>query len=889
MFLKRDQAMATVYAFGPFRLDEEAEILFRGREPTAVGQRAVALLRALVERPGAPVSKDVLIEAAWPGLVVEESNLPVQIAALRKVLGQEPGGEDWIETLPRRGYRFIGPMPTNFEKNGSIAQLPQAVRNETRPQPEFVGAAPPRADPERRQLSIMSCELICGRLDLEDMREAVTVYQRCVAEVVGSFHGFVAKHVGNTVVAYFGHPVAHGNDVEQAVHAGLALCAAVAALKISAGASLQCRVGIATGAVIIDDLVGGTQDRGVVGEAPGLATRLQMSAPPATVAIDDATSRLVGRLFECREAGEIDNGADGTAPAWRVLRTNTIKSRFETLRATALTPFIGRGQDLDTLARWRREATDGLRVVDVTGEPGIGKSRLLHEFRRIPIADGVFVLQGSCWPDSQQASFRPFIEVVRRVFRIDAADSEPEAVRKLENGLAFVGLASSENIGLLMNLIGLTPPSGSLAGLDGVLIGLRTRSLLVDLLRERRRVTPLAILLEDLHWIDTASQELLGRLIAAADAPPLLIVTTYRPGYRPPWLGRANTGVHRLEPLSGVDTAHIAEMRLGVARTSATGTDSTLARFIAEKAEGNPLFAEEIANFLIERGLTQRADATSEASPAMASLPSSIQSLLMARVDRLAQADKTVLQAASVIGRRFRVEVLAATTDGSNIDAQLSAMEGLDLIHVDRASGEFSFKHALVRDTLYSGLLSGQRAALHLKIAREIERRNPGQLVEVAETLAHHFSRTDQTEKSIEYLALSGRKSFGVYSLDAAEHFLKAALALARAGPHPHGRADRDHHGGPREGALFAIKGAGDDCPGRAGVAKPRYAWRRPASSNPARSLRSRAFPRMPFPSGEADPGKGPRDRAAARRRTSPSLFAGRPNHALDRDRADTA
>jgi hypothetical protein len=143
-------------------------------------------------------------------------------------------------------------------------------------------------------------------------------------------------------------------------------------------------------------------------------------------------------------------------------------------------------------------------------------------------------------------------------------------VRKLENGLAFVGLASSENVGLLMNLIRLAPPPGSLAGWDGVLIGLRTRGLLVDLLRERRRVTPLAILLEDLHWIDAASQELLGRLIAAADAPPLLIVTTYRPGYRPPWLGHANTGVHRLEPLSAVDTAHIAEMRLGVAGTGAS-------------------------------------------------------------------------------------------------------------------------------------------------------------------------------------------------------------------------------------------------------------------------------------------------------------------------------
>jgi hypothetical protein len=343
------------------------------------------------KRPGAPVSKDALIEAAWPGLVVEESNLPVQIAALRKVLGQEPGGEGWIETLPRRGYRFVGPMPTNFEHNGSLAQLPRAIPNEARLQPESVGGGAPRADPERRQLSIMSCELICGRFDLEDMREAVRVYQGCVAEVVGSFHGFVAKHVGNTVVAYFGHPVAHENDVEQAVHAGLALCEVVAALETRAGVPLQCRVGIATGAVIIDELVEGTQDRGVVGEAPVLAARLQMSAPPATVAIDAATWRLVGRLFECHE---IDTGANDIAPAWRVLRTNTTNSRFETLHEAALTPFVGRGRDLDTLAHWRQQATDGLRVVDVTGEPGIGKSRLLHEFRRILIADGVFVLQG---------------------------------------------------------------------------------------------------------------------------------------------------------------------------------------------------------------------------------------------------------------------------------------------------------------------------------------------------------------------------------------------------------------------------------------------------------------------------------------------------------------
>jgi DNA-binding winged helix-turn-helix (wHTH) protein/class 3 adenylate cyclase len=775
MFLKRDQAMATVYAFGPFRLDEETEILFRGTEPTAVGQRAVALLRALVERPGAPVSKDVLIEAAWPGLVVEESNLPVQIAALRKVLGQEPGGEGWIETLPRRGYRFVGPMPTNFENNGSLALLPVAARSESSPPPESAIVRPPRADPERRQLSIMSCELICGRLDLEDMREAVRVYQNCVAEVVGSFHGSVAKHVGNTVVAYFGHPIAHENDVEQAVHAGLALCTAVATLKISAGVPLQGRVGIATGPVIIDDLIGGTQDRGVVGEAPGLAARLQMSAQPGMVAIDEATRRLVGKLFECHEIGDIDTGVDGKASAWRVLRTNSVESRFETLHETALTPFIGRGRELDMLARWRREAADRLYVIDIVGDPGIGKSRLLHEFRRTLIEDGALVLRGSCWPDSQHTSFRPFIEVVRRVFRLEASDAEADVARKFEDGLAFVGLATSENVGLLMNLIGLAPPPGSLTGLDGVLIGLRTRSLLLDLLRARSLMGPVAVLLEDLHWIDRASQELLARLIVAPDAPPLLIVTTYRTGYRPPWLGHAGTAVHMLEPLSDVDTRRIAELRLGSA-----SADAALVRLVVDRAEGNPLFAEEIANFLIEQDLVRRSDAASVGGAPMAALPASVQSLLMARVDRLAQADKTVLQAASVIGRRFRVEVLTAATDAANIDARLSAMEALDLIHLDSASGEFAFKHALVRDALYTSLLGARRAELHLAIATEIERATT-RPIEVAEVLAHHYARTGAVDKAIEFLAMAGRKSVGIYSVVEAERFLSQALTLARA------------------------------------------------------------------------------------------------------------
>ncbi|MHC2286643.1 AAA family ATPase [Bradyrhizobium barranii] len=761
--------MATIYSFGPFRLDGESEILFRGNEPTALGGRAVALLRVLVERAGMPVSKDTLIQAAWPGLVVEESNLPVQIAALRKVLGQEPGGESWIETLPRRGYRFVGRVSINAAKNGRLGQPAPASLDDAKP-PAVADARSPGAAPERRHLSIMSCELITGRLELEDMRGAVRAYRASVTEVLRAFHGSIAKPVGNTIVAHFGHPVAYEDDVEQAVHAGLALCEAVEALDTPAKAPLRCRVGIATGEVIVDE----TSD-GIIGEVAGLAIRLQMSVQDGVV-VDEMTQRLVGSLFECEHMVAIDAGAGANAQAWRVLRASSARPRFESLRGAELTPFVGRGRELDMLAHWRDETATRLCVIDIMGEPGIGKSRLLHEYRNRLIADGVLVLSGNCWPDSQQTSFRPFIEVVRRVFRVEPDENPADTARKLETGLTSVGLATPENVGLLVNLLGLTPPPGSLDGLDGVLIGLRTRGLLLDLLRERRRLSAIVVLLEDLHWIDHASQELLGRLIDAADAPPLLIVNTYRVGYQPPWLGHANTTVLRLEPLSEDDTARIAMTRLGSA-----AADAALVRLIVGKAEGNPLFAEEIANFLIERGLDEASGANNAPQGSMTPLPASVQSLLMARVDRLTPADKEVLQAASVIGRRFSANVLARVTEIPDIGNRLSAMEALDLIHADRTTGDLVFKHALVCDALYSGLLSAQRAALHLKIAQEIERRNADRLIEVAETLAYHFSRTDQTEKSVEYLALSGRKSLGVYSLDEAEHFLKSAIALARA------------------------------------------------------------------------------------------------------------
>src|SRR5262249_43308748 len=354
------------------------------------------LLRILIDCAGAPVSKDVLMEAAWPGLAVEESNLTVQIAALRRALGEVPGGERWIETLPRRGYRFIGPI-ANTENTAVIERRTPAAQHSEKQQAESLESRSSHEEPERRQLSIMSCELIWAGRDLEDTREVVRAYQSCVAKIADDFQGCLGKHVGNTLLVYFGYPVAHENDAELAVRAALELCAAVAALKVTTEMPSHCRVGIATGLVIIGDLVGKSEDRGVIGETPGVAAQLHMSAQPNTVVIDDATRRLIGKLFDYREVGIIEAG--NPVLAWRVLGIGTVYSRFEALRAAPLTPLVGREEELDLLLRrWTQAKAGEGRVIHITGEAGIGKSRLTQALVDRLVGDGHARVQCHCSP-----------------------------------------------------------------------------------------------------------------------------------------------------------------------------------------------------------------------------------------------------------------------------------------------------------------------------------------------------------------------------------------------------------------------------------------------------------------------------------------------------------
>jgi hypothetical protein len=348
----------------------------------------------------------------------------------------------------------------------------------------------------------------------------------------------------------------------------------------------------------------------------------------------------------------------------------------------------------------------------------------------------------------------------------------------LETGLTALGLQSSRNLGLLLHLLGLRVPNDALVGLDGPLIGLRTRELLQQLLEARCRLSPVVLIIEDLHWIDSVSQEMLGKIIDSEAKLRLLLLTTRRPEYAPPWLDGTTIIKLPLEPLTSGDIRHLVQGRLEV-----DALPEALARQVMEKTEGNPLFAEEMITFLTERGILRivAGKLDFELNAVAGALPASVQGILTARVDRLAPNDRALLQAASVIGRHFDPRLLASVVGETDIDDRITAMHAFNLVLREGNSDDYAFKHALVRDALYQSLLAEPRKLLHLKIAEEIERRSDNRLTEVAEVLAHHYSQTESAEKAFAYLSMAGSKSLSVYSLDeAATHFAASLNLLDR-------------------------------------------------------------------------------------------------------------
>jgi class 3 adenylate cyclase len=582
---------------------------------------------------------------------------------------------------------------------------------------------------ERRPVTVLCSDLV-GFTPFTERRGEEAAYvliktiHRLVSRAVEAHGGTIKELTGDGIIALFGVPVALEDAPLRACRAALSIQQRLAdeadAFEAARGARPQLRISINAGTVIVGPAEGGA-GLAVFGDTLNTAARLQALAPPGAILLGEAAHKLVQAFVDCEFIGLCPlKGKAEPQPAYRLHAIRPGVSRFQAALVRGLSRHVGRARALDRLDSILLSSKRHLRVVDIVGEPGIGKSRLLHEFRSRSVVPESPLLV-SCSPDGRAVPFRPLIEIVCGCFGVTVGEAPEMVARRLSDGLIALELFSPQNLGLLLQLLGLAALPASL---EGVPIELRQRDLLQELLQARCRGSRLVILLEDLQWIDSASEEVLARIIQAGDASALAILHTRRPEYLPPWLDHASTTTLRLGPLSGAGIRRIAQGRIGGGHVP-----DPLLRLIVERADGNPLFAEEIASSLLERGVLRRKVGILEydASVAAGVLPTSLKSLLASRMDALEPRDRSVLRVAAVIGRRFNVEILAAVVgDEGDLGKRLAALEAQDLLRRDDAPRDFAFRHALLRDVLYDSLLGADRAALHLRIAAEIEHRNTG-------------------------------------------------------------------------------------------------------------------------------------------------------------------
>jgi class 3 adenylate cyclase len=619
-------------------------------------------------------------------------------------------------------------------------------------------------DAHRRQITVLFTDLVgfttfSERSGEEAAYTLMRSLSKLMEDAVREHGGVVQSFTGDGIMAVFGAPVAFEDAPLRACRSALDILArletAAPAIKAKHGMNPQLRIGLNTGAAVIGK-VQQASDAGitVLGDTVNFAARLQALADPNSVFMSAATRGLVQGLVDETFAGE--HTVKGKAVSQKIYRLNAIRtrtSRFEVAIDRGLTTFVGREYEIGVLQQALDNAQKGKRVIDLAGEPGMGKSRLLYEFQRRIDGNIASILIGNCASDSQQTPFSPFIEIIRDTFQVRTGQDETEVTQKLETGLAALGLHSPRDLGLLLNLLGVNFHQDAISGYDGALIGQLTRDLLQQLLEARSRMSTVVLVIEDQHWVDHASEGLLDRMVSGQATLPMVILTTRRPEYAPPWVNHPIVTELHLNTLPPSDIRRLVHHRLG-----GEPLPETFVQQVTEKADGNPLFAEELLNYLTEQNISRTAGGLDNSDFANA-LPATVQAVLTARVDQLPPHDRALLQAASVIGRRFDQRLLAAVLEEKAIEARLSAI-GLDLVHPASNSNDYTFKHALVRDALYQSLLGEVRADLHLTIAAEIEFRGGNNLNEVAELLAHHYGLTDRIEKNFAYRSMAGAKCF---------------------------------------------------------------------------------------------------------------------------------
>ena len=704
-----------------------------------------------------------------------------------------------------------------------IAELTSREKEAPKPTVATAASAALQETAERRQVTVMFSDLVgstarSARMDPEDLREIISAYQKCVAETVRRFDGFVAKYLGDGVLVYFGYPQAHEDDAERAVRAGLELIGAVGALTVPS--PLQTRVGIATGLVVVGDLIGAgeAQERGIVGETPNLAARLQGIAEPNTVVIAEGTRKLLGNLFELEDLGANDlKGMAGPVHAWAVLRASSVESRFEALHGTGLTALVGRDEEIELLIRrWQQAKSGEGRVVLISGEPGIGKSRLAAALSEHIGTEPHTRLRYFCSPHHQDSAHYPIIAQLERAAGFARDDTVEARLGKLRALLA-PGTRGDDDIALLSELLSL---QSSAADLN--LSPQRKREKLFEAVlsqveaEARRR--PVLMVFEDVHWIDPTSRELLDLTVDRVRRLPVLLVITFRPEFQPPWGGRSDVTSLALNRLGERDGEALVQKLAGNAALTAD-----IVAEIVQRTDGVPLFVEELTKAVLESAAQGDRVAAVLATTSLAALsvPATLHASLMARLDRLGPMPKEIAQIGAVLGREFAYELIApvAQRPEKQLQAALDQLGDAGLLFcrgtAPRAS--YLFKHALVQDAAYSTLLRGRRQELHASVAAALEGHFADLVERQPELLAHHLTAAGDTERAVDQWLKAGRYAAARLAyLEAIAHF-EQGLGLLHSLPESPVRNGREIELQLALGlCLFTAKGAV--------AAKPPYA-----------------------------------------------------------------
>jgi len=874
-----------IVEFGHFSiLPHRRQLLAEGR-PVRLGGRAFDLLLALIEAPGAVVGKDELLRRIWPGRIVEENRLQSEIWALRKAFG---GDRELIQTVPGRGYQFAGEI-REPGVNVSVQQVPEplAVSAPLRPAAtlaesvsELIGqeaALPevtdvvatdrpvtpisegeigetrlglqvtPQVQPEatdrtwvtkhdeaeRRQITAMSCEAlgVAARADgngLENLLEAIGAFQQCVSEIVGRHGGFIASRLGNTVLVLFGYPAAHEHDAEQTIRAGLELCGAVRTLRPDANAPMRCRVGIATGMVIVGDLVGvgEARDHGIVGDAPDLAVRLRVSARPDTVTIEPTTWRLIGNLFDCRDLGALDTNSD-TEPIrrWQVLGESVVASRFEALRGSKLTPLVGRDEEIDLLLRrWARAKAGDGQIILVSGEAGLGKSRITAAIEERLHAEPHLCLRYFCSPYHQDSALFPIIDQLGRAAGFARDDPPASKLEKLDALLARVA-PPNEDVAFLADLMSLPAAERHpLPNLSPQRKKERTLEALIRQLEGLAHEEPVVAVWEDAHWLDPTSRELLDLTVERVRSLPVLLIVTFRPEFQPPWAGQPQVGMLALNRLDRRDRTVL------IAQITGKTLPGEVVFAIAERTDGVPLFVEELTKSVLESGLLREENdryVLDRALPPLA-IPMTLHASLLARLDRLASA-RHLAQIGAAIGRQFSYALVRAVSrlPEDELQAALGQLVASELVFQRGTPPDavYSFKHALVQDAAHGSLLRNARQHLHAQIAEALENHSPEITESQPELLAQHYAEAGLVEKAVAFWSKAGHRSVARSAMaEAAAQFQKGLDQLALLPDIPERRQKELEFSSALGAVLNVVKGSAAPETGQA-YARARELW----------------------------------------------------------------